>query len=602
MLQSLSNNIKGWVAGVIFTVISSTFVLWGVQYYMQSRANAEHVAADVNGQKVSLQTVNREFQQYQLREGFVSSDEMRLQVKSALLDRLINKLVQHQSAQALGFIRGSQGLVYSFMVGAFATPYEMDRLSNAVVGHNRIAYLTIPLSRFASVSEPSSAAIEAYYKSNSGSFRTPERLRCEYLQLSPKKIKESIKISDESAQEYYQANVQNYTVPRSWEVRRLVVPVPEGASQPQVEKMIKDLRSTLVGVTDLSALLKKNSRWHLVTQKVSDVNLPGALLRTLVSLRSGKLSLPVETAEGINVFKLLKYSPEAKTPYSQVSASIKKILLSQAVSERFTTLNQTLSDVTYTQPNTLKSAAKELKLKVGVSDWITLTKGSGLFSSPKLRALAFSRDVLEQKNNSQVVTLENGHSVVIRVKQRQASKLRSLDEVRGQIVKVLKRQESVVKAGQQVLAIEKQIRQGEKPAKVAAKFGLQWQQYSNQGAVTNVLLQLALVKKYNLPASDIQNVKVPDAKAPPLPVFQAAFQSPVGQLPSLGFARLSSGDAVVTFLLPPNAKSRQVKPSVKEMTRVLRQFHAETYYRIYSNKEMKKAKIKRFPQVLKSQA
>ena len=106
MLQRLNSNIKGWVAGVIFVVISSTFVLWGVQYYMQAREKSDHVVASVNGVDIPLRYVSNEFLRLQQKEGYVASNEARKEIKSAIVSRLITQFVQDQAAASLGFTGG----------------------------------------------------------------------------------------------------------------------------------------------------------------------------------------------------------------------------------------------------------------------------------------------------------------------------------------------------------------------------------------------------------------------------------------------------------------------------------------------------------------
>lgn len=599
MLQRLNSNIKGWVAGVIFTVISSTFVLWGVQYYMQAKETAEQVAATVDGQNIGINFINRQFQQYQMNSGFVQSPEERLQIKNAILSQAISKVVQNQVAGSIGFKGGAPELIQSLIVGSFATPSEVSQLSRDVVEHNSFEYLVVPAERYQGVGAPDESVIKSYYQKHKSDFLSPARLKCQYIQLSPSDIEKTITVTSDEIRNYYEENAQSYFVPRSWEVQRLVVPVAEGANDLAVKKKSLSLIKKLKSVNDIGDLLKKNPLWHLANQKIPDVGLPARLVSVLSTLKPGQVSAPIQTAEGLNVFKLVQYHAASQTPLSQVREKIKKIIFSQRLSAKFSELNQSLSDQTYTKPDSLQPAADSLKLKVKTSDWFTEQQGSGVFSSQRIRALAFSRDVLESKNNSRVVTLNNGDSIVIRVIAHEPSHAKSLSEVKSNIISILEHKKSVARAGARILKIANEIKQGQNATVTALKNGLTWKRFSNKGSATSLLLQLALIKRYNLPVTGLTYAKVGSKSAPPLEVFQALFQSSTAGF-NLGFAHLKNGDSVLTRLLPVSPESKNVVPDQKVIARTIGQWYAEMYFKSFVDRKLSFAKIKRFPDVLKS--
>ncbi len=65
MLQNIHERVKGWIAGLILAVVSLSFVLWGVQYYLQSEGGKNKTVAKVNGEKISENELNVVFQRLQ---------------------------------------------------------------------------------------------------------------------------------------------------------------------------------------------------------------------------------------------------------------------------------------------------------------------------------------------------------------------------------------------------------------------------------------------------------------------------------------------------------------------------------------------------------
>ncbi len=62
MLQGIREHLKGWVAGVIFGVITLTFMLWGVESYLQEQHHNKAVATII-GASISVQQLRQAVRQ-----------------------------------------------------------------------------------------------------------------------------------------------------------------------------------------------------------------------------------------------------------------------------------------------------------------------------------------------------------------------------------------------------------------------------------------------------------------------------------------------------------------------------------------------------------
>jgi peptidyl-prolyl cis-trans isomerase D len=167
----------------------------------------------------------------------------------------------------------------------------------------------------------------------------------------------------------------------------------------------------------------------------------------LNKLGVGQISKPFRTKDGLGLVKVLSIQPEKVKPYKSVRTKVKQAYERQQLAQLFSEISDKLIDFTYTNPDSLEPAAKELGLKVKTTGLITSVGGkSGITANNKIIKAAFSNDVLEQKYNSNPIEVEAGKLVVLRVGDHIPQSLESLDKVRTGIAAKLKAKETRKKA------------------------------------------------------------------------------------------------------------------------------------------------------------
>src|ERR1700691_1879118 len=65
MLQNIRNHVQGWVATLILVLISASFIIFGVEYYVQQSSSSQTVIAKVDGTKITQKQLDSAFQQAQ---------------------------------------------------------------------------------------------------------------------------------------------------------------------------------------------------------------------------------------------------------------------------------------------------------------------------------------------------------------------------------------------------------------------------------------------------------------------------------------------------------------------------------------------------------
>src|SRR3989339_1185323 len=107
MLQRIHENIKGWFAFLIFGLITVSFLIWGIMYYIEAMQKSSSMLAKVNGIKISDDQFNQAYQNAQKnviqQQGGVLSDAQQAQLKQVVLNQLITRAVLSTEAKKLGF-------------------------------------------------------------------------------------------------------------------------------------------------------------------------------------------------------------------------------------------------------------------------------------------------------------------------------------------------------------------------------------------------------------------------------------------------------------------------------------------------------------------
>jgi peptidyl-prolyl cis-trans isomerase D len=131
----------------------------------------------------------------------------------------------------------------------------------------------------------------------------------------------------------------------------------------------------------------------------------------------------------------------------QVSIEYLKLSSSGVGNEKaFLEKRDQLADLSYRYPDSLASAAKQLKLPIQSSSLFSRQGGNdALTQNPKVLAMAFNPDVL-QGNNSTLLDLDDKTTLVLRIKAHHAATVAPFSEVKKEIITRLTQQAAIDKA------------------------------------------------------------------------------------------------------------------------------------------------------------
>ncbi len=555
MLQNIRERIKGWVAGIVIVLVGSTFVLFGVEYYVQQSSSKKSSVAEVNGHKITEQELTQAYQQLQKQEqqamkGAPLTPDQNKQIKQMALNDLITTTAMQDAAHQAGFyvsldqakalliqapafqVNGQfsnerfQKAIYatgltpaeffshvqnSILMGQlqaglqgseFVLPNEVQELASLWKQTRSFGYFTISVSSFKNKVKISDADINSYYSHNLDKFKTPEKVQVSYLLLSPASLEKSVSVTDAEIKQYYDSNPSNFTSVKRWQIERYLVPVSAQADKGNLEKAKADAAA-------LQATLQKNEKpsEKPILSTMTQDQVSGPVATMMGNLKAGEVSAPFQTTEGFNVIKVLKIDVPKQKTFSDAKDEIKKALLHQKVQQLLTSKSEQLSNLAYTNPNTLDVAAKSLNIPVEKSDWLTRQDNTGIFADPKIMDVAFSDEILTQGNNSTPIELKDGSLMVLRVSAHEKSVAEPLASVSEKIRDLLTDQQSQREAGLTAYQLQTELQKGVAPSELAKKFSFTWATKENIQRTNKSVGTQMLSAVFNLP-SDIKKPEV----------------------------------------------------------------------------------------------
>lgn len=306
----------------------------------------------------------------------------------------------------------------------------------------RFNYIVLPLQSFGDQLEITDQDIEDYYASHSDAFMTAERVKVQYLELDVSTLDPGIDVDEQTVQELYKEQAAKYVTPEERHARhilvRLLPDADEAATAAALEKA-EGIVARLDAGESFEDLAKELSDDPGSAANGGDLGFFGRGLMApefetaVFELQQGGRSQAVKSPFGFHIIELVEIKPEVATPLADVRDQLVDQLLAEARADIFYERSETLSSLTFEQPDSLQGAAAALELDIRESDWISRKGGTGIASNSAIVETAFSEDVLLNGNNSAAVEVGPDHVIVMRMLEHQEAAQQPLEEVRAAV-------------------------------------------------------------------------------------------------------------------------------------------------------------------------
>ena len=507
----------GVVGWIILGILFVAFAFFGLNSYLQS--DAANYAAVVNDQEITLARHQRAYQQLRTRMADMLGDNFDAAqlnediLKANALQQLINEELVLQAADAEGYAASNQLVaarinsidafkengvfsktLYERVLGyqgigpanfehnlkqeiianqyregisrtAAATAAGLSRAYILEGQQRRFNYMVLPLQSFSAQLEITDQDIEDYYAAHSDAFMTPERVRVQYLELDIATLDPGIAVDEQAVQALYDEQSLKYVTPEERHARhiliRLLPDADEAATAAALEKA-QGIVARLDTGESFADLAKELSDDPGSAANGGDLGFFGRGMMapefedSVYGLQQGERSQPVKSPFGFHIIELVEIKPEVAIPLADVRDDLVDQLLADERANLFFEQSETLSSITFEQPDSLQGAADALGLDIQESDWMSRGGGgTGIAANSNIIETAFSEDVLLNGNNSASVEVAPDHVVVLRVLEHQEAAQQSLEAVRTDVERLTRNEKARALAearGKEILA------------------------------------------------------------------------------------------------------------------------------------------------------
>ena len=517
---------------IFLALIALTFMTWGIESYTRFKGGADTVAT-VNETKIS----EREFTEEMRRQldrmrsvfgrGFDASTMDTPETRNLMLDSMISQRLVASEAARSNLLVGDESLrdtivsIPAFQAGGkFSkdqyeavlrgqgqTPagfeatlrYDMTvgQLTRAIAEtaiqprsvaernaalesqQREVQESQVPVAQYLGQVKIDEAAVKAYYDANHAEFRTPERVRVEYLLLSADELAAAEPVGEDELKKAYEARASQYRVDEQRRASHILIAAPADA-KPEAREAAKQKAVELVAEAKkapvrFAELAKKHSQDPGSAEKGGDLGLFGrgmmvkAFEDAVFQQKEGDIFGPVESEFGYHVIRVTGIQAAKARPLEEVRKEIVADLTKQKGQKKFIESAEAFGNLVYEQSDSLKPAADKLGLKIRTSDWIGRTAGAeaGLLGNAKLLAALFSTDALSAKRNTDAIEVAGNTLISARVLEHQAAAVRPLDATRAGIEQALRKREAAKLAARDGAAKLEQMAKG-------ADAGVKW--------------------------------------------------------------------------------------------------------------------------------
>ncbi|MDQ2068949.1 SurA N-terminal domain-containing protein [Natronospira bacteriovora] len=528
MLQSIRDNITGWIAWVVVILLSIPFALFGINTYFEGRFSND--VARVNGEELTNQAFRERYQnQYQqIRQMFgdqfdpemIDEERLRRQVLDQMIEEelLVQRaddqryrvseeeiIAQIQSFEAFqvngrfdmdryrGLLR-AQGmtpamlerrierdmksrLIQNAITGsAFATELEVQRMA-ALEGQQRsFSEIRFALDDFLARVEVSEEEVEAYYQANSNQFMTEEAVDLEYVQLALSSIAETIDVSEEELRDAWEANRAAFMEDEERYARHILIAVDNGEDEARAR--IEALADRLAEGESFETLARDYSDDPLSGAEGGSLGwvLPGDMVdevdRAIFELEAGEVSEIVRSEFGFHLIRVDEIESPEPMPFEDARDELLAELRQEKAERDYYDQREKLADESFANPDDLSHIASIMDLEIREQSSVTRDGGDGIADHARVRREAFSDMVLRERMNSDPIELDDERVVVIRVTDHHPAEQRPLEEVAGEIRDRLTREKAQAEAELRAEELLAQLRDGRDPAELAEEANL----------------------------------------------------------------------------------------------------------------------------------
>ncbi len=520
MLQKIREKITGWVAWTIVITIGLVFAVWGIDLSFTPRP----VAAKVEGVEVPVEPVRRAYQEQvsRFQQAFRGDvpEEIAGEIRRGVIEQFVSRTLLQQRVAAQGYRIGDtalmdyiqdieffqvdgqfsmdayraalagagytapmfeaeqrsllevQQLQDAIVLSSFVTPSEIDQRVALQRQLREVEWVALPLERFLEEVEVSEAEVEARYAESTERWMTPETVDLAYIEVQLDELAADIEVSDEQLREFYAAEKSREPERYAGRERRKAAHILLRPGD-DAEARLEALRERLAAGEDFATLAAEVSDDPGSARAGGDLGwvergmMVPAFEEALFALEEGTVSEPVRTEFGWHLIRVDEVEKLGGTTFEEARDELLVQYRRRQAEDRFYDDAEALARIAFENPGSLVPAATELGYEIRTLAGVSRAGGPGIAANPRVIDAAWSESVRVDGENSELLELDDGHALVLRVADTHPSELRPLQDVAEQITAELRREKGAAQARETGEQARARLADGEPVAEVA---------------------------------------------------------------------------------------------------------------------------------------
>ena len=383
MLQKIRDIVTGWLAVVIVVVLCIPFAFWGINSYFGQAT--EPVVAKVNDKEIKLTQFQHAFSNYRLqmrallgdKQGTIEDDFIKQQTIEKLIEsEILNQATRTANLQisdehVVGVIKGidvfqtedgfnrsfyelgvqrlgmppavyeaqlrldmaSEQLQSAIVESSFVLKEEAKNVANLENQKRDFTYGILMTDEIKDTIEVSDEKIEQYYNENKQNYQEPEQVKIAYLDLSLDKLAEEVDINDEMLLEHYTENKAKYDVPEQRKFNQALIKTSAKATEGEIEEAkakAEEIKKLIDSGKTFKEIAEEHSddpgpqlqvSEHGFTQKGV---MPAKIDEILFLMQAGEISEMIKTKEGFHFIEAIEAKGEATNTFDSAKEQVEK--------------------------------------------------------------------------------------------------------------------------------------------------------------------------------------------------------------------------------------------------------------------------------------
>src|SRR5438132_6071632 len=240
------------------------------------------------------------------------------------------------------------------------------RLAAIELQQREIAEARIPAKQYLAQVKLDEAKLKEYYDANQAEFRTPERVRAEYLVLSAENLAKQETASEDEIKKAYEARATAFKVEEQRRASHILVKTKEEA-----DRIVAELKKNPGAFAELA---KKNSQDPGSAEKGGDLGwfARGAMVKpfedAVFSMKQGETGV-AQSEFGFHIVRVTGIQPGSTRPLDEVRKELGTEVTKQKAAKKYAESAEAFGNMVYEQADSLKPAAERFKLQIQTTGW-----------------------------------------------------------------------------------------------------------------------------------------------------------------------------------------------------------------------------------------